>query len=708
MAGAYDSAREFVDDIVGFALKLIERQVVAHWEYGLIHAPADRAGFTPPEQSKILMGGTHAPSAHGLAELARLDAGIAAKSDEIVERLDRSREVGAAPPLDELRVRFDLSPTQERALWIVLAAELSPRVRQLMRYLAQDPTRVLPDVGLLDTLVYAGGARDRYLVDLGPSGPLFRYRLLETQGGQRGREPFVTRPLRVSPRVLDLAAGELRLDPGLAGVAELVAHPSDGAELVGLAGAITTATLLVGEGTGVGRITPLIVVSGRLGSGRKAVLGAAARAARKGLLRIRCADLPKDPDELSEALEALRREATLLDALPVLDEIEELLPPDGDDRRGVRRLDAALAAWEGPVAATAAGDDVGRVLLRRGIVRVDLPPLAESDRAELWRRELGGNAGRGVDAVALAARYPVTPGTIQRAAASAGSLATARGEPITDADVHAGLRGAMEERILALGTRVTWSQRWEDLVLPDEIMDALREFVARIRHRRRVYDEWGFAKKLAKGLGLSALLSGPPGTGKTMVAGIIAGQLGLDLYQIEVSRVVSKFIGETEKNLARIFDAAEAGASILLFDEADSLFSQRAEVKSSNDRYANLEVNYLLQRMERFSGITILTTNLASSIDPAFKRRIAFTIEFPMPEADERLRLWRAHLPATAQLADDIDFRWLATRFEMSGGHIRNSVLRAAFLAADDGVRIGQAHMRRAAELEYQAMGKVV
>ena len=231
--------------------------------------------------------------------------------------------------------------------------------------------------------------------------------------------------------------------------------------------------------------------------------------------------------------------------------------------------------------------------------------------------------------------------------------------------------------------------------------------MARIQYRRRVFEEWGFADKYSKGLGLSAMFLGPPGTGKTMAATLIAGRLGLDIYQIDVSKIVSKFIGETEKNLAQVFDAAEAGHAIILFDEADALFASRGEVKSSVDRYANMEVNYLLQRLERFAGITILTTNLASSIDAAFKRRISFTVEFPLPEEPERERIWRAHIPARAEVSGETDFMWLAKRHVMSGGHIRNAVLRAAFLAAAEHGPIRFEHLRRAAELEALAMGRV-
>jgi SpoVK/Ycf46/Vps4 family AAA+-type ATPase len=256
--------------------------------------------------------------------------------------------------------------------------------------------------------------------------------------------------------------------------------------------------------------------------------------------------------------------------------------------------------------------------------------------------------------------------------------------------------------------RITWRQTWDDLVLPDDAVLEVREFIARIRHRRLVYESWGFGRKVAKGLGLSALFSGPPGTGKTMVAGLIAEELKLDLYQVDLSKVVSKWIGETEKNLAELFDAAEAGHAILLFDEADSLFAKRTEVKSSNDRYANLEVNYLLQRMEAFAGVVILTTNHETSIDEAFRRRLSLRVDFPVPEPEERERLWRTLLPAQAEVSADIDFDGLAHRFEMTGGYIKNAALRAAFLAADEGTAIAMRHLMRAARAEYQAMGKVI
>jgi SpoVK/Ycf46/Vps4 family AAA+-type ATPase len=261
--------------------------------------------------------------------------------------------------------------------------------------------------------------------------------------------------------------------------------------------------------------------------------------------------------------------------------------------------------------------------------------------------------------------------------------------------------------VTTLGTRIEATQRWDDLVLPPATLDAMREIVSRAHWRHHVLQNWGFERKLTKGLGLSALFSGPPGTGKTMVAGILARELALEIYQIDLSRVVSKYIGETEKNLAEVFDGADWGNVLLLFDEADALFSKRTDVKSSNDRFSNMEVNYLLQRLERFEGVSILTSNLAGSIDPAFKRRFTFRVEFATPDVAEREVLWRRMLPVEAVLDERLDNEWLAARYELTGGNIRNALLRAAFLAAGEQRGITMDHVVRAVGLEYRDAGQI-
>ena len=301
----------------------------------------------------------------------------------------------------------------------------------------------------------------------------------------------------------------------------------------------------------------------------------------------------------------------------------------------------------------------------------------------------------------------MTPAIIGRAAANARMIAGHR-EP-TPADVQAGVMTVIAERFGGLATKIAITQKWEDLVLPQDTHDDIKAFVSRASHAAQVYERWGFRDKLQRGLGLAALFSGPPGTGKTMVAGLIARALELELYAVDLSQVVSKWVGETEKQLGKIFDAASMGNVVLLFDEADALFAKRTEVKSSNDRYANLEVNYLLQRIEQFSGVAILTTNLETSVDPAFKRRLAAEVRFYAPGVAERERLWRTLLPTQTPIVGRLDFaRSRTSSTDMCGGHIRNAVLRAAFLAASENTGLLQEHLLRAARTESRNMGKML
>jgi ATP-dependent 26S proteasome regulatory subunit len=627
------------------------------------------------------------------------DEAITARMERIEARLAAGRAAGQPLPWDRIRVALGLQPSEQMALQVVVAIELLPSLRARMRELAADPSRVWPDVSLLAELVYAApAARPRLLEDLALDGPLHQLRLVDVVGSARQVEdaPFLLRPLRVAPRVLEAFHGTWRLDREVAQIAKL---ESAAGELLMPGELEREVTALLRDADG-----PVVVLCGPDGAGRKSLINKASAAQRRGLLRIRCADLPLEPRDFTRAVQALLREARLFGAVPLFDRIELLAADDvGRADRG-RALDLALTGFPGPIAATGPRSDRPPVQLARGVILVDIPLPPAPTREALWRRAFGTQAADEACANA-AARYPITGGMIERSAASA--LARSRGT-ITDEDVQAGVRATLDSKLGAIATRVTVTQTWDDLVLLDETADEIRELIARVRHRKQVHDDWGFADKVGRGLGLSALFSGPPGTGKTMVAGLIAGSLGLDLYQIDLSRIVSKWIGETEKNLGQAFDAAEAGHAILLFDEADSLFAKRTEVKSSVDRYANLEVNYLLQRMEAFHGISILTTNLDASIDEAFRRRLSARIHFPMPESEERLRLWRAMIPIKASIAPDIDFDLLSEHYAMSGGHIRNAVIRAAFLAAADRSSITMRHLNRAAALEYAAMGKVM
>jgi SpoVK/Ycf46/Vps4 family AAA+-type ATPase len=278
------------------------------------------------------------------------------------------------------------------------------------------------------------------------------------------------------------------------------------------------------------------------------------------------------------------------------------------------------------------------------------------------------------------------------------SLAASAGEPLDGARLWHRCRAFARPRLENLAERIEPAAGWDDLVLPEMQKQTLRRLAAQSRHRMTVYEEWGFSARGRRGLGLSALFSGPSGTGKTLAAEVLAGELELDLYRIDLSAVVSKYIGETEKNLKQLFDAAETGGVLLLFDEADALFGKRGEVRDSHDRYANIEVSYLLQRMESFQGLAILTTNLKSSLDKAFQRRLRFAIDFPFPDTVQREAIWRHVFPPETPTRDLQPAR-LAS-LNMTGGNIRNIALNAAFLAAEAGAAVEIGHVLQAARME--------
>ena len=673
MPTAYGSSREYLDDIIGLVERTLEVSLVDGEE----------------------------PSDEQLRARAERDLELIRYEDVVLARCTATVAAGHELPLEDLRRVFELTATEARTLAVLAALEVSPRAREAA-------ARMLPTasasatVGLVEALVYRSpAARAVSVEELAPDGRMFRHRL--AQLGDEGL-PWLARPVRVAPRVLELALGRVRLDIDIGRIAVLNDEPpANDHLLVPSASRRIVLEALDRQRTSEAAAIPWIV--GPVGSGRTSLAIAGAHHVGKRALVVRAAALPRTAPELVVALQATGREALLFDAVLIVRDIDALA---GDDRGAADLVPLAasvLAGHAGHVAVTAARAQWPGGIARP-IVVAELGVPSETDRAVLWQSALGREQSELAEEAA--SRYRITGGVITRAAAAARSLADGAQRPVTLPDIRAGVRAQLEAELVTLARRVEWQQTWDDLVLPDDVMEELQQMLARVRHRRRVLDEWGFGRKVAKGVGVSALFSGAPGTGKTMVAGLIARDLGLDLYQIDVSRMVSKWIGETEKNLGRLFDAAAAGHAVLLFDEADSLFAKRTDVKSSNDRYANLEVNYLLQRMEEFEGITILTTNLETSIDEAVRRRLAYRIQFAVPEVDERKQLWRAMLPIEARVEPGLDFSTLAERFEMSGGYIRNAVIRAAYLAAADGSVITMRHLQRAATLEYTAMGKII
>lgn len=607
----------------------------------------------------------------------RLEVGDSDACLEAIAAID-----GEPTPIQRIASRLALRDLEVDALWLLACVELDPHVAHAAQALVFPGMHEL-SAQMIERLVARAGTLAPGLLD-----GLHRLGLVEWTLDER--MPLHRRAVRASDRVLDAARGEFDLDRSLRDVAILETELDVRRRTAGITAVIPDP---IRAAAAMGR--RLVVAVGAEGSGRSTVLRRAIAASERSVLTIRATELAREPARLAAQLRAIARECRLHMAAPLLcnlDAIAEVQPMV--DRQLISVLD-------GPAFATAR--ETVECSLPIPVVSVRAGELGATARAAAWRRALPAAAPGVIDECAH--RYAVPPGLIGRAAESA--VAMAPTGDIQVAHVHAGLRAYLEREVASLARRIETRQTWNDLVLPVDQVDLLIELVARVRRREQVLDQWGFADKVGRGIGTAALLSGPPGTGKTMIAGLVARELGLDLYQVDLSKIVSKYVGETEKQLGRLFDAADHGQAILLFDEADSLFAKRTEVKSSNDRYANLEVNYLLQRMEAFAGITLLTTNHETAIDPAFLRRLAFHIRVPMPEHRERELLWRSMLPSAAPVVPDLEMSGLAGRFEMSGGYIRNAALRAAFIAADEGSAITIRHLERAAMLEYEAMGKI-
>jgi SpoVK/Ycf46/Vps4 family AAA+-type ATPase len=576
-------------------------------------------------------------------------------------------------PMQVLSARLALTAGELELLWLLAGAELDPRVSRLAQVFGAPSCP-----GLCVQIVQRLHAITAASLD-----KLAQLALIEVVSDPR--LPLPLRSVRANDRVVEIARGELRLDPELARVAELRAGREE------VAGA-APATLVRGFAS---MVPALLVAMGPDGAGRATAVSAAA--GRCGTLRIDTLALSRDPQKLGRQVRALFREACLFDVAPLFSNLDaDVTHP------AASTIESVASEFRGPVLATAREPITWK---HRPSVCHEVQRLDARARRQLWGDALPDAPDTILDVAA--STYDLRPGAILAAAKAAVSASGDRRSEITEATIHDAVRTQIADSLGGLATRIDTTQTWDDVVLPSEQFDQLIELVARVRQRAKVLETWGFAAKVGKGRGIAALMSGPPGTGKTMVAGLLAQELGLDLYQVDLSCVVSKYIGETEKNLRRLFDAAETGHAILLFDEADSLFAKRSEVKSSNDRYANLEVNYLLQRMEAFNGICLLTTNHETAIDPAFRRRLAVHLRFPMPDERQRASLWRALLPAAAPVGDDLDFAYLAATYEMSGGYIKNAVLRAAYVAADKDSSIDMRHLVRAARAEYEAMGKV-
>ena len=585
-----------------------------------------------------------------------------------------------APPLDAFAASFGLDAFERALILLCAGAELDPNWGALCAA-AGDASRPYPHFALA-----AEAFDDPGWSALAPGGTLRRWQIVECTR-QSG---FASDRLTLDERVLHHLLGSGSLDARLAGTVQPVPSPDSIADAP--VRALAARLAQIWQGADPGRLMPVIAVEHA--GGALAKIAEACACLGLGVHRLDADALPSAPAEQHMLARLWAREAVLARSILFV----EGDPPAGRGSALARFLDAL----NGIVILASSAPPSG---LLRGTMRIDLPSASYDERLATWREALGPMAAKLNGSVeAVATQFQLETSAIRAAGAEAAQALGACEAGAMDAALWEVTRRAARPRLDDLAQRIETKAHWDDLVLPAPQMTALRMIVAQTRRRRRVYEEWGFADKAGRGLGMAALFAGASGTGKTMAAEVLAGALALDLYRIDLSQIVSKYIGETEKNLRRVFDAADAGGAILLFDEADALFGRRSEVRDSHDRYANIEVGYLLQRLETYRGLAVLTTNMQQSIDTAFLRRLRFIVNFPFPDQKLRLRIWERAIPKRAP-ADAIDLAKLA-RLSLSGGSIRNMALGAAFLAADEAVPIGMRHMRQAAEAEYAKLDK--
>ncbi|MEZ4361712.1 MAG: ATP-binding protein [Kofleriaceae bacterium] len=681
------------------AAALAGRAVAYAWDQGRLAFPAEGALPFRTEVSGLL------GRAVGLAR-----AEVDQAEEAVTEALAAVREAELAmaprvPPLEALANEFGLSTIAQLILIVVAAPTLWGELARLYAILANDNDRPICDELLVHQILGAHVGRHDVARQLDADAPLVRHGMIRL--GEGGTRPFVA--LSADPIILRLLPGnaiegtvdDVRISPAAVDFAKLFIA-ADLKDRI-------AAALSAPRGP-----APRLVVRGRTGAGRHALLATLAERANRRLGVIDATALLRDPATRVARLQAALRTAHMLGLLPCLDGLETIKNEDQAVRDSVRDL---LRDHPGPVAVRLPWD--AEPWLAPGYLSIELAPLTIQQRISCWRATLAGHGLAARGAAELAARYSVGPGVIARVCAQVVEQRReppeARGvqdpgdglEPDLVTELDAAVRQHLQTRLTATASRVARLATWSRVVLPPDTLDSLLELIARIKHRRTVYETWGFDAVMSTSRGVTALFEGGPGTGKTLVAGAIASELGMDLYRVDVSRIMSKWIGETEQNLAKLFDGAEDGNAIILFDEADSLFAKRTEVRTSVDRYANAEVNYLLQRLDTFEGIAILTSNFGASIDGAFKRRLSFRLTFPFPDEEMREQLWKAHLPGDVPRAGEFDFATLARRYRLSGGYIRNAVLRAAFRAAEEHLPLTQDHLERAIRAEFREIGKL-
>ncbi len=630
--------------------------------------------------------------------------------DETVsEALRKFRSSSRIAALSE---RWEFTDFDNAVLVLALAPELDLRYERIYAYLQDDVTRRRPSVDLaLNLFCDSPEARVEHRSRFAPEAPLLHSGLLRLlPDSSQVEPPLLAQYLRLDERAIRTLLGDDGLDSRLVSFCERDSFPARRVDLGDQSDIVRRLPAFAATAENGGRHVRMLFSGPATASKRQAVEALAAA----NQMPLLSADMERNAAWRTEPVEIaslLVREATLYDPILFISGLEPTTAEEAAAKSFIETLinysGVIVIASESPLVALLAGSD-----------RFLNIPFALPDydtRHALWRQltiEAGIEASPDT-LTKLANNFQLSPEQIAAAVHTARQRLewriTASGNLATDdtaTELLAAARGQTGVELAALTSKLKPVYRWKDIVLPEDTLEQLKEICRRVTYSHDVLERGGFGKKLSAGKGVAALFAGSSGTGKTMAAEVIANELGLDLFRIDLSSVVSKYIGETEKNLERIFTAAARSNSVLLFDEADSLFGKRSAVNDAHDRYANIEISYLLQKMEQYEGITILTSNLRGNIDEAFWRRLAFTVHFPFPEEATRLEIWKRIWPPETTVSSDVDFAALARRFKLSGGNIRNIGLAGAFLAAAQSRPVCMADILHATRREYAKVGK--
>lgn len=630
-------------------------------------------------------------------------------SEPIVRRPD-DLNLRASSQLNQITQLFRLSRIEERCLVLCLAAEIDAGYSKVFAFLQDDITQKQPSIDLALRLFsndLTQSIENRAIFS--PNAPLLKNHLLQLSDSNGRHLPYLQLALKLDERIAGFLLQTPQLERDLLDWVEPV-MPNDPISITAPSEVRDQTIQLVEQcfGEGDAPLRPVIHLYGRPGSGKRSL---ATYASQRIGLPLLIANVKRMPVDLNgvEALWRLGREAMLLPAVLLIENFDSLLL---ENKSG--ELASLLRAVESfsPLTFLSGSHRWTPETPPQLFLSLECPAPNSTTRMSCWRKRLheAGSDLSEEDLIELASKFNFTEGQIQQTVEAARCRAYWENPALPQLNAHVLNQAASAiaaPNLGGLARKIETRDSWSDIVLPEAQLNQLREIAAHVKRAQVVFEQWGFEKHFSYGKGVTALFEGPSGTGKTMAAGILARELGLDLHKIDLSSVVSKYIGETEKNLDRIFGEAQASNAVLFFDEADALFGKRSEVKDAHDRYANLEIAFLLQRMEEYSGIVILASNMKQNMDDAFVRRLRFIVPFPFPTEDDRELIWQKCFPPDAPLHDDVDFRWLARKVNVAGGNIKNISLRAAFLAVDrDGV-IDMDCLIDATKREIEKIGKV-